>query len=538
MPDQLRFDGQVAVVTGAGGGLGREYALLLGERGAAVVVNDLGSSRDGQGQSSKTADSVVQEIRDKGGKAAANYDSVEEGHKIIETAINEFGRIDILINNAGFLRDRSFMKMEDIDWDLIHRVHLRGAFITTRAAWPHFRRQKYGRIVLTSSAAGLFGNFGQANYSAAKMGLVGLGQTLAVEGQKHNIVTNVLVPAAASRLTESVFPTEFQRLLRPALVAPVVALLCHADCPASGAVAPAGVDVARALRTRLPPARYQYQPRDAILYALSIGVSLSEPHGLRYLYEAHDSYAVHPMFPALFVNAVDFTRLASLPGFPMDLSQLLHGEQYMELKKPLPSSAILDVDFKISDIIDKGDKGALVLLDVRASDEVGDEVAYVQVTIFLRGAGGFGGHARSEHTTACAIVPDRAPDATLPYSTCTDQAALYRLCGDRNPLHIDPDFAALGGQERPILHGLCGLGVSVHAILARYASDQPEALVKVKARFGPVLPGQTLLVDTWREPGADRIVFQTRVKETGRVALSGGYVELRATEPAAGAAGA
>ncbi|XP_043236580.1 peroxisomal multifunctional enzyme type 2-like isoform X3 [Amphibalanus amphitrite] len=605
MEGELRFDGQVAVITGAGGGLGREYALLLAARGAAVVVNDLGSSADGQGRS-KTADRVVQEIKDKGGRAVANYDSVEEGHKIVQTAIDEFGRIDILINNAGFLRDRSFAKMEENDWDMIHRVHLRGAFVTTRAAWPHFRRQEYGRIVLTSSAAGLFGNFGQTNYSAAKMGLIGLGKTLALEGERHNIITNVLVPAALSRLTESLLPPELQRQMAPVHVAPVVAVLCHRRCPAAGAVveaaggaaatyrwqrsagiadleltpekvldqwevldaadpaaespdtpaaqmallsrqltdaaereaerrevesAPAGtVDVSRALRTRLPPARFTYGPRDAALYALSIGVSLEQRHGLRYLYEAADGFEPHPMFASVVFSALDMTRMASLPGFPIDLTQLLHGEQYMELKKQLPPSATLEITANLADIIDKGDKGAIVLLDVHAADSSGDEVAFIQQSLFVRGAGGFGGHARSQVARPCAEVPPRAPDATLSVSTNRDQAALYRLNGDLNPLHIDPEFAALGGQSRPILHGLCGLGASVHAVLEHYSTDreEPAQLNKVKVRFSrPVLPGQTLLVDTWREPGSARVVFQSRVKETGQLALAGGYLELR-----------
>uniref|UniRef100_A0A2H1W3G5 SFRICE_022336 n=1 Tax=Spodoptera frugiperda TaxID=7108 RepID=A0A2H1W3G5_SPOFR len=161
--DQLRFDGRVAVVTGAGGGLGKAYALLLASRGAKVVVNDLGGARDGVGKSN-FADAVVKEIKDKGGIAVADYNNVVEGEKIIKTALDNFGRIDILINNAGILRDRSFTKMSDQDWDLIHLVHLKGAFKTTHAAWEHFRKQKYGRVIMTSSNAGIFGNFGQANY--------------------------------------------------------------------------------------------------------------------------------------------------------------------------------------------------------------------------------------------------------------------------------------------------------------------------------------------------------------------------------------
>lgn len=168
MAAQLRYDGQVVVVTGAGGGLGKAYATFFGSRGASVVVNDLGGSVKGdagQSTSTKAADVVVNEIKAAGGKAVANYDSVEFGEKIIETAIQNFGRIDILINNAGILRDISFKNMKDADWDLIINVHVYGAYKCARAAWPHFRKQKYGRVINTASAAGLFGNFGQSNYS-------------------------------------------------------------------------------------------------------------------------------------------------------------------------------------------------------------------------------------------------------------------------------------------------------------------------------------------------------------------------------------
>eukprot|EP00095_Tigriopus_kingsejongensis_P003120 maker-scaffold366_size194251-snap-gene-0.19 protein:Tk03120 transcript:maker-scaffold366_size194251-snap-gene-0.19-mRNA-1 annotation:"peroxisomal multifunctional enzyme type 2-like" len=202
----LRFDGKVALVTGAGGGLGKAYALLLASRGASVVVNDLGGSRTGEGQSSKAADEVVNEIRQKGGKAVGNYDSVEDGEAVIKTALDNFGRIDIVINNAGILRDRSIGRTSDSDWDLVQKVHLRGAFQVIRAAWPHMKKQKYGRIINTSSVAGIFGNFGQSNYSSAKAGLIGLTSTLAIEGERSGIQANVIVPMAASRLTQDILP--------------------------------------------------------------------------------------------------------------------------------------------------------------------------------------------------------------------------------------------------------------------------------------------------------------------------------------------
>lgn len=182
---ELRFDGKVAIVTGAGGGLGKVYALMFAARGAKVVVNDLGGSFKGEGASSKAADLVVDEIKKAGGEATANYDSVEFGEKIVQTALDAYGTVDIIVNNAGILRDVGFHKMSQQDWDLIYTVHLKGTYALCKAAWNVMREKKYGRIVNVASAAGIYGNFGQANYSAAKLGILGLSQTLAREGKKN-----------------------------------------------------------------------------------------------------------------------------------------------------------------------------------------------------------------------------------------------------------------------------------------------------------------------------------------------------------------
>ena len=227
MASQLRFDNRVAIVTGAGSGLGRAYALDLAKRGAKVVVNDLGVSRSGEGSSLRAADAVVQEIKSSGGEAVGNYDSVEFGGKIVETAIKSYGRVDIIINNAGILRDVSMLKMTDKDWDLIMSVHLKGAFAMCKAAWPYMREQKYGRIINTSSSSGIYGNFGQGNYAAGKLGLFGFSQTLAKEGDKYNIRVNAIAPSAASRMTEDVMAKELLDLLLPEKVVPVVVYLSH-----------------------------------------------------------------------------------------------------------------------------------------------------------------------------------------------------------------------------------------------------------------------------------------------------------------------
>ncbi|MCF8110660.1 MAG: SDR family NAD(P)-dependent oxidoreductase [Desulfobacteraceae bacterium] len=243
--DKIRFDGQTAVITGAGGGLGRAYALELASRGARVVVNDLGGARDGTGDGSTApAQKVADEIKAAGGEAVANYDNVatpEGGENIIKCAMDNYGRVDILINNAGILQDKSFIKMEPENWNAVLSVHLNGAYNVTRPAFRQMKEQGYGRIIMTTSAAGLYGNFGQANYSAAKMALVGLMNTLKLEGQKYDIRVNTIAPLAASRLTEDIMPQELFEKMKPELVAPMVVYLCSDQCSESGEIFNAGI---------------------------------------------------------------------------------------------------------------------------------------------------------------------------------------------------------------------------------------------------------------------------------------------------------
>ena len=230
---------RVIAVTGAGGGLGREYALTLAREGASVVVNDLGGARDGTGAGHSMADQVVAEITAAGGRAVANYDSVADAdgaEGIVTTAINEFGKIDGVVSNAGILRDGTFHKMTYENWDSVLKVHLYGGYNVIRAAWPHFREQGFGRIVVATSTSGLFGNFGQANYSAAKLGLVGLINTLAQEGAKYDIKANAVAPIAATRMTEDILPPEVLKRLTPEYVAPVVAYLCTEEVPDTASV--------------------------------------------------------------------------------------------------------------------------------------------------------------------------------------------------------------------------------------------------------------------------------------------------------------
>lgn len=237
--NQIRFDDRVVIITGAGAGLGKAYALEFAKRGARVVVNDLGAARDGTGSSTAAADQVVERIREAGGQAAPNYDNAatpDGGENIVKTAIDHFDRLDILINNAGILRDHSFLKCESGDWNAVIDVHLRGAYYVSRPAFAVMKEQRYGRIMMTGSGAGLYGNFGQSNYGAAKMGLIGLMNTLKIEGAKYNINVNAIAPIAASRLTEDVLPPEVLEKVKPEFITPLVLHLCSEACADSGMI--------------------------------------------------------------------------------------------------------------------------------------------------------------------------------------------------------------------------------------------------------------------------------------------------------------
>ncbi|MFL6878974.1 SDR family oxidoreductase [Pseudomonas marginalis] len=230
MSESVQFQDKVVIVTGAGGGLGRAHALLFARHGAKVLVNDLGGSTQGEGANASAADRVVAEIRAAGGVAEANHDSVIDGDKIVQNALDVFGRIDVVVNNAGILRDKTFHKMDDADWDLVYRVHVEGAYKVTRAAWPHLREQGYGRVIFTASTSGIYGNFGQSNYGMAKLGLYGLTRTLALEGRKNNILVNAIAPTGGTRMTEGLIPPQVFERLKPELVSPLVVYLGSEAC--------------------------------------------------------------------------------------------------------------------------------------------------------------------------------------------------------------------------------------------------------------------------------------------------------------------
>ena len=598
MSADLRFDGKVAIVTGAGGGLGRSHALLLASRGAKVVVNDLGGSFTGEGKSGTAADKVVAEIKEKGGEAVANYNSVEDGDQIVKTAIDTWGKIDIVINNAGILRDVSFAKMSQADWDLVYKVHVLGTFKVTHAAWPYMRDAGYGRIINTSSAAGIYGNFGQANYSMAKLGIHGFTQTLAAEGKKRNIVVNTIAPIAGSRMTETVLPKELLEALKPEYVSALVAKLAHEGTEDTGGLYEVGggfyaklrweraagktfrlgrditpddvnaawkaitsfdksdhpsgvaesmqpimanveagpskggnqfIDVDAALGYKYPEQTSSYDERDVALYALGVGAA-RDPNNetdLALVYEMSGkgmkvlpSFGVVPAINMMFGLAKEGV---SAPGLNFGFDRVLHGEQYTEILRPLPTHAKLTTTATVKSIFDKG-KGAIVNTEFSTYDESGDVLVKNEITTFVRGAGGWGGDRGP--SVEVNVPPDRAPDKVIEEKTSENQALLYRLSGDWNPLHADPSFAKNFGFAKPILHGLATYGFATRAVVNAFAPDADPRFVKsIRVRFASsVLPGETIITEMWKE--GDKVIFRCKDKEKNEICISNAAIEL------------
>ena len=602
MPD-LRFDSRVAIVTGAGNGLGRAHSLLLASRGAKVVVNDLGGGATGGGKSSSAADKVVAEIRAAGGEAVANYDSVEDGAKIVQQALDTYKRVDVVVNNAGILRDTSFHKMTQEDWDLVYRVHVLGAFRVTHAAWNHLREAGYGRVVMTASAAGIYGNFGQANYAMAKLGVYGFAQTLAVEGRKRGIHVNTIAPIAGSRMTETVLPPDLVAALKPEYVSPLVAWLCHESCEESGALFEVGggyvgklrweradgalfrlsrpmtpeglrqkwstvvdfgkashptnvtesmqpilgnlatakgkggndlIDVDEALGHEMPPVASRFDERDLAVYALGVGAGADplDARELPYVYELSGdgfrmvpTFAAAPALKAIFDLAKEGKQA---PGLRYGLDRVLHGEQYTEIRAPWPTHGKLVHKVRVKDVFDKG-KHAVVVTAITTTDEQGKELAYNELTTVVHGAGGWGGERGPSGDMNAP--PGRAPDAVVEEKTNPNQALLYRLSGDWNPLHADPAFAKGLGFDRPILHGLCTFGFAARHVVATFCPNGDSRFFRsIKVRFvDAVFPGETLVTEMWKEQG--RVVFRTKAKERDKLVIANAAVELFAELP-------
>ena len=602
MTASLRYDNRVAIVTGAGGGLGRMHALTLAQAGAKLVINDLGGSTDGAGQSSSAADKVVEEIRALGGEAVANYDSVENGASIVKTAIDTWGRVDIVVNNAGILRDASFHKMSQQDWDLVNLVHLQGAQSVSHAAWPYMREQNYGRIIMTTSAAGIYGNFGQANYGAAKLGMLGLANTLAEEGRAKNIRVNTIAPVAASRMTENILPPQLLSELKPEYISPLVAWLCHEDCeetkglfevgagymaklrwertlghafklgqaisiedvankfdkisdfsksehpqdvntaigamltnitnPSLGGNEFIDLDEATGCETTLESS---YNERDLSIYALGVGAA-NDPtdatelpmvyEGSKEGFKALPSYAALPQLSAMLELAKSGGQL--LPGLNYGFDRSLHGEQYTEIKQLFNPSAQLTHTYKLKQAFDKNPH-AVVVIGVDTKDESGQDIAYNEMSVFVRDGGGWGGDRgpSGEENTP----PKREPDATITEYVPENQALLYRLSGDWNPLHADPKFAKAFGFDKPILHGMCTHGYVTRHVVKAFCDNDPRLVKSIKVRFAQsVFPGETLQTRMWQESDT-RIVFETSVLERDKVVIQNAAIELYETLP-------
>ncbi|BCR87154.1 putative peroxisomal multifunctional beta-oxidation protein (MFP) [Aspergillus chevalieri] len=587
--EEPNFKGKVALITGAGSGLGRAYALQFAKLGASIVVNDL-----------VNPDPVVEEIKKLGGKAVGNKASCEDGDAVVKSAIDAFGRIDILVNNAGILRDKAFTNMDDNLWNPVVNVHLRGTYKVTKAAWPYMLKQKYGRIVNTASTSGIYGNFGQANYAAAKLGILGFSRTLALEGAKYNIKVNTIAPNAGTNMTRTIMPEEMVQAFKPDYVAPLVVLLCSDNVPGAGTkglyecgsgwfsatrwqrsgghgfpvdvqLTPEEVaknlqkiinfddgradhpedgqagaerimanmanrkggdsegessilqNIEKAKKLSADGTPFDYVDRDIILYNLSLGAKRTD---LPLVYENNEHFQALPTYGVIpwFNTATPWNMEDIVANFsPM---MLLHGEQYMEVRKfPIPTAANTLTYPKLIDVVDKGN-AALVVAGYTTKDaKTGEDLFYNESTVFIRGSGGFGGSpkpaaARPKAATNPYKAPQRQPDAVVEEKTSEDQAALYRLNGDRNPLHIDPEFSKVGGFKTPILHGLCSLGVSGKHVFGKFGQFK-----NLKVRFaGVVLPGQTLKTEMWKE--GNTVVFQATVVETGKPAITGAGAEL------------
>lgn len=604
MSQEIRFDGKVAIVTGAGNGLGRAHALLLGARGAKVVVNDLGVTTAGLGSSSAAADAVVAEIRALGGEAVADYHSVTEGEKIVATAMETFGTVDILINNAGILRDSSFHKMTEEQWDLIQDVHVKGAFRLTHAVWPIMRDKGYGRIIMTASGAGIYGNFGQCNYSTAKSGLIGLANSLAIEGASKNIRVNTIAPIAASRMViaSGLFPEELHAKLRVEDVAPLVGWLCSEECQDTGdlfevgggfhakyrwersqgrvlhtdSLSPElvrenweritrfdensvhytdGGDGFKELFARMEsPAiggnqyvdmevasnavatlETEYTQTDAALYALAVGAAKDPLDRTELLYINEfkgEEFRVLPTMAVLPATQVFLKAILSgkptLEGLELPFAKGLHGEQYTEMYRPLPPQAKLKHTMRLKEALDKG-KSSVSVLEIHTTDENGVPLFFNEFTSFYTGTPGAG--LKRVPSVPAVALPERAPDAVIAEQTEINQALLYRLCGDWNPMHVDPDYAQKAGYEKPFLHGLCTFGYAGRHVIKAFCNNDSRLFKNIRVRFAAiVMPGDTLETRMWRE-SATRVVFETRAVERDVVVLKGGSVEIFESVP-------
>lgn len=588
---EVSLKGRVVLITGAGAGLGRDYALAFAAKGAKVVVNDF-----------KDPSKVVEEIKAAGGEAHGDtHDVANQAKEIIDNVIGKYGKIDVLVNNAGILRDRSFAKMSYEEWKLVQQVHLNGTFELTRLAWPHFLEQKYGRVVNITSTSGIYGNFGQANYATSKAAIIGLTRTIAIEGAKNNIKANVVAPHAETAMTLTIFQESDKNLYPPKLVAPLLIFLASEQVPvtgelfeggggwigktrwqrAKGAVSKDAVTTAEFIKDhigeitdfssgtenpasttessmailsavgdddddedeededveeeeedddenpdKMPDPVFSWNDRDVILYNLGVGAHRKE---LKYVYENDSDFQVVPTFCHLptfntVKSQLTFSRL--LRNFNPML--LLHGEHYVKINKfPIPIEASVKTSYYPLEVVQKGTNTIVVHGSKSVDEKTGEELFSNEATLFIRKCEGDTKqyNERKTFATTTFAAPKTEPIFTKDIHTSEDQAALYRLTGDRNPLHIDPAFAEGAKFENPILHGMCTYGLTAKVLL-----DEFGQFDEIKGRFtGIVFPGETLRVFAWRD--GENVIFQTHVVERKTIAINNAAIRLLSDKP-------
>lgn len=577
--DPISLKGKVVLITGAGAGLGRAYALYFAKYGAKVVVNDF---KDPQG--------VVDEIIKAGGEAHGDkHDVANDAEAIMKNVIDKYGTIDVLINNAGILRDKLFAKMTYDDWLLVQKIHLNATFNLTRLAWPHFLEKKAGRVINITSTSGIYGNFGQANYATAKAAILGFSRTIAIEGAKSNVKVNVVAPHAETAMTLTIFNESDKNLYAPEQVAPLLVYLSSDQLEvtgelfeagggwigntrwqrAKGAVSPAEDSTPEFVANNIADivdfstgtanpksttessmailsavegddddededddddddeeinpdeAVFTYGDREVILYNTAVGATSKE---LKYTYENDLDFQMVPSFGHLPI----FNSGRALTAFAKVLKNfnpmfLLHGEHYVRVHKyPIPTEASLRTTFSPLAVTQKGTNAVVVDGSQSVDEKTGEVVFSNEATFFIRKCEGgnkkFG--ERRTFATQPFVAPKSSPEFTHDVKVSEDQAALYRLTGDRNPLHIDPQFAAGAGFDKPILHGMCTFGLTAKVLLDKFGPFD-----EIKARFtGIVFPGETLRVVAWKN--GDVVTFQTHVVERKTIAINNAAIKL------------